>query len=96
MSITESISVLKSYKQQNAGKYGILAIGIFGSVARNEDAPGSDVDIVIKLVQPDLFTMAGIKMDLEELYHKHVDVINYSDTMNAFLKHQIDKEVVYA
>lgn len=34
--LPEYITLLQSYMQQNASKYGILRMGIFGSVARNE------------------------------------------------------------
>ncbi|WP_448781036.1 hypothetical protein [Bacteroides congonensis] len=34
--LSEYVSLLHYYMQQNASKYGILRMGIFGSVARNE------------------------------------------------------------
>ena len=37
--LPEYITLLHSYMQQNASKYGILRMGIFGSVARNEHTP---------------------------------------------------------
>lgn len=45
--VTEYISLLRDYMQKNAGKYGISRMGIFGSVARNEQTETSDVDIYI-------------------------------------------------
>ena len=42
--VTEYISLLRDYMQKNAGKYGISRMGIFGSVARNEQTETSDVD----------------------------------------------------
>ena len=46
--LPEYITLLHSYMQQNASKYGILRMGIFGSVARNEHTPTSDVDIYVE------------------------------------------------
>jgi len=37
----------------------------------------------------------GIKQDLEEKFHRSVDIVRYRDRMNAFLKKRIDKEAVY-
>jgi predicted nucleotidyltransferase len=75
---------LKRYKERHAAGYDILAMGIFGSVARNEAVEESDIDVVVKLKQPDLFIMAGIKIELEAIYHKQVDVVNYSKNMNPY------------
>lgn len=46
--LSEYVSLLHHYMQQNASKYGILRMGIFGSVARNEHTATSDVDIYIE------------------------------------------------
>ena len=72
-----------------------MALGIFGSVARDESQESSDVDVVVKLKKQDLFNMIGIKQDLEEMLHTHVDVISYREQMNSFLKNRIDRESLY-
>jgi predicted nucleotidyltransferase len=92
----EILSVLNEYKRENAGKNGIINIGIFGSVARNDVRDDSDVDVVVRIEKPDLFLLAGIKQDLEERFHRPVDLVTYRDTMNPFLKQKIDGEAVYA
>ena len=86
---------LKKYKEQNASKYGILQIGIFGSVAREEEKEGSDVDICIKTQSPNPFIIVHIKEELEELFHAHVDIVRMRETMNAYLKERINKEAIY-
>lgn len=92
----EILSVLNEYKRENARKNGIIDIGIFGSVARNDARDDSDVDVVVRIEKPDLFLLAGIKQDLEERFHRSVDLVTYRDTMNPFLKQKIDGEAVYA
>jgi predicted nucleotidyltransferase len=89
------LDALGEYKNQFAEKYGILSIGIFGSLARNEDREDSDVDVIIRLAKPELFTLAGIKQDLEDRFNKPVDIVTYREKMNSFLKKRIDKEAVY-
>jgi hypothetical protein len=95
MSHSEVLRILKAFKERYASQYGILAVGIFGSVARDEWQESSDVDVVVKLKKQDLFNMIGIKQDLEEMLHRHVDVISYREQMNSFLKNRIDKESLY-
>jgi uncharacterized protein len=49
---------------------GVLHAAVFGSVARGEDTPGGDVDIMIELdlaQRPTLLTYVGIVRQLESL-----------------------------
>ena len=55
------VDKLKRFKESNADRYGIARIGIFGSVARQEETPNSDVDVCVELKKPDLFYMVHIK-----------------------------------
>jgi len=89
------LSLLAQYKQNNLEKYGIENIGIFGSVARNEATDSSDVDICIKTKTPDLFMLVHIKEELQNLFHKSVDIVRLRKRMNPYLKKRIDKEAIY-
>jgi predicted nucleotidyltransferase len=90
------IEILRQYKKEFAEEYGILTIGVFGSAARDDAGESSDVDIVVRIDQPDLFMLAGIKNELEERLHRPVDLVTYRERMNQFLKKRIDSEAVYA
>lgn len=92
----EALEVLQSYKEKHADEFGIVRIGVFGSVARDEATEDSDVDVVIETKQPNLFKLSRIRLDLEELMHTHVDLISYRESMNTFLKERIQKEAIYA
>jgi uncharacterized protein len=91
----EIINVLHKFKDECAERYGILALGVFGSVARDEMGENSDVDVVIRLQKPELFMLAGIKTDLEERLQRPVDIVTYREAMNQFLKKRIYSEAVY-
>jgi len=95
MSRSKIIQTLKEFKEKYAEKYGILVLGIFGSVARDEAKEESDVDVVVKMKKQDLFSLIGIKQDLEEILHVPVDVVSYRERMNSFLKKRIEKEAMY-
>lgn len=91
----EILDLLKRYKEQYAQQHNILAMGVFGSVARDEAKTGSDVDIVVSISKPDFFMLAGIKNELEEMLHRPVDIVTYGDTTSSFLKKRIDRDVIY-
>ena len=95
MSRSEIIQILKEFKEQYSEKYGILLIGLFGSVARDEAKKDSDVDVVVKIKTPDPFIIVHIKEDIEEQLQLHVDIVRLREKMNPFLNKRIDKEAVY-
>jgi uncharacterized protein len=96
MSKKDIIKILSDYKKEFAEQYGILDIGVFGSVARDEVGVESDVDVVVRISKPDLFMLVGIKHELEKRLHRPVDIVTYRESMNQFLKKRIDGEAVYA
>ena len=61
----EYLTKIRQFKQQFAEKYGIISIGIFGSVARGEQHEESDLDVFVELKDPDPFIMFDIKEELE-------------------------------
>ena len=95
MSCSEIIQTLKLFKEQHAEEYGILDLGIFGSVARDEIEADSDVNVVVKIKKQDMFNLIGIKQDLEEMLNIPVDLISYREKMNPFMKKRIEQEAKY-
>lgn len=91
----EVLDVLRHEKSELANRYGVITLGVFGSVARDEAREESDVDVVVTMERPDLFAMVHIKEELEAALHRKVDIIQYRDKMNPFLKQRIDREAVY-
>ena len=90
-----ALKILGRCKGEFAERYGITTLGIFGSVARGEATDRSDVDVVVKMLKPNLFTLVHVKEDLEEALHQQVDIVHYRERMNAFLKQRIDREAIY-
>jgi len=89
------LNILKQYKIEHNTDYGITKIGVFGSVARDEAKESSDVDVVVELKKPNLFTLSSIRLELEDKLKNRVDVVRLRDRMNQFLKSQITKEAIY-
>ncbi|MBN2488395.1 MAG: nucleotidyltransferase family protein [Methanosarcinaceae archaeon] len=89
-----ALKILREHKQELEERYGITRLGIFGSVARDEAALGSDVDVVVEM-PPDMFARANLKEELETILKSKVDVVRYWRRMNNYLKNRIDREAYY-
>jgi predicted nucleotidyltransferase len=90
------LELLKQYKEKNGHKYGIVRLGIFGSVARGIQTEDSDIDIYIEGEPQSLFTMSHIKMELQDLLGREVDIVRLREKMNPYLREKIEKEGIYA
>ncbi len=94
MSLEKTLAVLRKMKPLLKERFGIIRLGVFGSVARNEAEKDSDVDIVVEM-PPDLYAMIHAKEQLEEAFHVPVDLVRYRSSMNALLKKRIERDAVY-
>ena len=82
---TETLSVLKPRIVRILRKNGIHKAGIFGSYARGDQKKQSDIDILVEPTKTmDLYDFVGVKLALEELLKKKVDLISYRTTRKDF------------
>jgi len=59
-----------------ARQRGAHNVRVFGSVARGEDTPASDIDLLVDLDDGvGLFALAGLGGELSDLLHVEVDVV---------------------
>ena len=74
-----------------ARRHGAKNLRFFGSFARGEAGPDSDVDILVDM-EPDrsLFDLGELKTDLEALLDKKVDVVTYN-SLHPLLRERILK-----
>ncbi len=75
-----TIEALLQQKRQEvrriAGEYGASRVRVFGSVARGEADPGSDVDCLVKLQSGrSLLDLGGLQFELEALLGPPVNVM---------------------
>ena len=76
MSIDELLQAKREEILRLAAKHGAYNVRVFGSVARGEADPESDVDFLVEL-EPgrSLFDQGGLLMELQELLGCPVDVV---------------------
>lgn len=89
------LSMLKVYYLCNKSALGIERIGLFGSFARDEGRPNSDIDIIITLTKPDLFLYSTITNQLETVFGRHIDLVSSKSIFPESFKSRLEKEVIY-
>jgi uncharacterized protein len=73
----EILSTLRAHEAELRAA-GIRRLSLFGSVARGDAEPDSDVDIVVELdpdAHIDLFSLTGLEQRLAELLGRPVDLL---------------------
>jgi toxin-antitoxin system toxin component len=76
--------------------YGILRLGIFGSVARGEQTEDSDLDVFVELQIPNPYILGDIKEDLEHMTGYKIDLIRLRDNLNKLLLQNIERDGIFA
>ena len=77
-----------------AAAHGARNVRVFGSLARGDGGPGSDLDILISLEpRRSLLDIVAIKQDLEDLLGRKVDVVTEA-AINPYIRDQIMKDAV--
>ncbi len=94
--IEEIKKILAEHKEEIREKYGVVILGIFGSIAREEQKEGSDIDILVELERPIGFAFFELWDELEELLCAKVDLL----TVNAvkqkkLLWESIKEDLIY-
>lgn len=80
-------------------KYGIAELAIFGSIARGDERPDSDVDLLyVRLPGNDLgMSYFALQEDLEKLFGSPVDLVS-KDGLHRAIRDQVlgDARILYA
>ena len=74
--------------------HGVKRASLFGSVVRGEAGERSDIDLLVEFEgRKSLLDLAGLKINLEALLNRKVDVLTYN-SLHPLLKDRILSEEV--
>ena len=94
MNKREAINVLRRH-QADLRARGIIHAALFGSVARGEARPRSDLDILDQELSLEIFAYAGLKRHVAGLFGGSVDVVNKA-ALKPYLRQPVSADAVYA
>ena len=70
-------------------QHDVRRLRIFGSAARGEERPGSDVDLLVEFTMPkDLFDLIDLEERLSDLFRRPVDLLTEGE-ISPYLRDSI-------
>ena len=86
------IDIITDYLRRNRAR----EIGFFGSFARNEMTPSSDIDVLVKYERgTTLFDIARMQLDLQEKTGRKIDLVDKEALLPGIMEH-ISKDLFVA
>jgi hypothetical protein len=91
----EVLAIVAAHRQQLQAM-GVKSLELFGSVARDEAAPDSDVDFLVEFDRPvKLFDFSKVRLYLEDVLGCSVDM-GTQDALREHLRKPVLKDVIRA
>jgi predicted nucleotidyltransferase len=89
------LAYLRNNKDFLEQEFGVIKIALFGSYAREEAHPESDIDLLIETKEQNFTNRFLLKEHLESQFNKKVDLC-YFKNIRLFIKHHIKDDIIYA
>ncbi len=94
MELSDLLKAQRPAILQLAAQHGASNVRVFGSIARGEAGPESDVDLLVTLADDrSLLDLVGLWQDLEDLLEHKVDVVT-DGGLNECMRERVLAEAV--
>jgi len=88
------IALLAGHLDEMVERFGVRSLALFGSTARDEAGPDSDVDVLVEFSGPTTFDAhMGLLVYLEDLLGQRVDVVTVKG-LKPQLRPLIERDLV--
>ena len=95
MNRDEILETLRTHRDELRKRFGVKSLAIFGSVARGEARPDSDVDILVEFEGRATFDRyMGLKFFLEDLLGRRVDLVTRK-ALKPRMRPFVEREAIY-
>jgi len=86
---------LNTHAQEIRDRFGVRSLALFGSLARQEDGPESDVDLLVSFKEPPGFDgYMALKLFLEDLLGTSVDLV-MSGALKPWARQTVEQEAIH-
>ncbi len=87
------LNFLQEHKEEFKNKYQVDTIGLFGSYARDEATPQSDIDLLVEM--PSKFDLYyDFKEYLEDIFKKNID-LGMKKSLRPLIAQSIKEDIIY-
>jgi hypothetical protein len=94
MAIRQALEEKRDEILNIAAKHGAYNVRVFGSVARGDDRPDSDVDLLVDVgTTTSSWFPAGLILDLEQILGRPVEIVTEKG-LNPHLREHVLREAV--
>jgi len=91
----KTVSALLKEYQTDLCQRGVKSLAVFGSLARGEATPASDIDVLVEFDRPvGLFEFIRLKLYLEKLTGRRVDLVT-QDALRPAMRDEILSEAIH-
>ena len=90
--ILDLIKTEKSFLKEN---FGVLTIGFFGSYARDQQSPESDIDFLVEFAERRFDWLAGLNIYMEKKLNRKVEITRKRTLEKSKFLKRIEKEIIY-
>lgn len=92
----EIISYLRDNKNLLHDRFGVTRIGIFGSFARGDQTPASDIDMIIEMEEDkkSLHSFLKLKRFLENETARKID-LGFEHSIKPSIREKVLKQIIY-
>lgn len=87
----EYISTISEHAEELRSVFGIRSLRLFGSVSRDDQHEGSDIDVCVEM-EPQIYLIVRLKRFLENLLGCRVDVVRMHKHINPYLLKEIEND----
>ena len=96
LSKNEIINLLKAEKSFLKENFGVINIGLFGSYAKDQQTPESDIDFLVEFAEPRFDWIAGLNIYMEKKFGRKIEIIRKRSLDKSRFFERIEQETMYA
>lgn len=94
--LTDYLDTIRVHYDELRDVYHIQRIGIFGSTARGEQTPSSDIDVLVSFSDPpSMFRFLELEHRLSALLKRRVDLVT-ERALKPAMRDEVLRDTVYA
>ena len=96
LSKNDIINLIKAEKSFLKENFGVVNIGLFGSYAKDQQTPDSDIDFLVEFAEPRFDWMAGLNIYMEKKFDRKIEIIRKRSLDKSRFFERIEQEIIYA